>query len=88
VITSNLTATATRGTAFTYQIRADSSPTSFNATGLPGGLSVNTSTGEISGTPNAAAGTFNVTLTAANSTGTGPDATLMLTLQNPQIEIP
>ena len=88
VITSNLTSTATRGTAFTYQIRADSSPTSFNATGLPGGLSINTSTGEISGIPNAAAGTFNVTLTAANSTGTGPDATLMLTLQNPQIEIP
>ena len=41
-ISSALTATATRGSAFSYQINADSSPTSYNATGLPGGLSINT----------------------------------------------
>jgi len=87
VITSTLTATATRGTAFTYQITADSSPTSFNATGLPGGLSINTTTGAISGTPNVAAGTFNVTLSATNSTGTGT-ATLVLDLTSPSLSIP
>ena len=87
VITSTLTATATRGTAFTYQISADSSPTSFNATGLPGGLSINTTTGAISGTPNVAAGTFNVTLSATNATGAGT-ATLVLDLTSPSLSIP
>jgi hypothetical protein len=87
-ITSTLTATATRGTAFTtYQIAADSSPTSFSATGLPGGLSINTSTGQISGTPNVAAGTFNVTISATNTTGTGT-ATLVLDLTSPSLSIP
>ena len=86
-ITSTLTATATRGTVFNYQIIGDSSPTSFNATGLPGGLSINTTSGLISGTPNVAAGTFNVTLTATNSTGTGT-ATLVLDLTSPSLSIP
>ena len=79
IITSTLTAAATRGAVFNYQISADSSPTSFNATGLPGGLSINTSSGLISGTPNVAAGTFNATISATNPTGTGT-ATLVITL--------
>ena len=79
VISSSFTATATRGTAFTYQIAADSSPTSFSATSLPGGLSINTATGLISGTPNVAAGTFNVTISAINTTGTDTE-TLVITL--------
>ncbi|NBS87273.1 MAG: hypothetical protein EBS60_04225, partial [Verrucomicrobia bacterium] len=87
VITSTLTATATRGIAFSYQIAADSSPTSFNATGLPGGLSISTTTGLISGTPNVAAGTFNVTVAATNATGTGT-ATLVLDLTSPSLSIP
>ena len=87
VISSTLTATATRGTAFTYQIAADSSPTSFSATGLPGGLSISTTTGLISGTPNVAAGTFNVTISATNTTGTGT-ATLVLVLTSPSLSIP
>jgi hypothetical protein len=82
VITSSLTATGTVGTAFSYQITASNSPTSFNATGLPSGLSVNTSTGLISGTP--AAGTdvgspYSVTISATNTGGTGT-ATLTLTI--------
>ena len=44
-ITSATTASGTVGTAFAYQITATNSPTSYGATGLPAGLSVNTSTG-------------------------------------------
>ncbi len=69
-ITSAGTATVTLGTAFRYQITATNSPTSFNATGLPAGLTVDTSSGLISGTPTSA-GTSSVTLSATNSSGTG-----------------
>ncbi|HTX34306.1 MAG TPA: putative Ig domain-containing protein, partial [Bryobacteraceae bacterium] len=81
VITSPVTATATVGTAFSYQIAASNSPTSFGATGLPAGLVVSTSTGLISGTPTTA-GTSSVTLSATNGGGTG-NATLTLTIQPP-----
>jgi sugar lactone lactonase YvrE len=81
VISSTLTASATAGSAFTYQIAASNSPTSFNATGLPGGLSVNTATGLVSGTATAT-GTSNVTITAANVSGTG-SATLVLAVLPP-----
>lgn len=69
VITSASTASGTVGQAFSYQITASNTPTSFNATGLPAGLSVNTSTGLISGTPSAAE-TSTVTISASNSAGT------------------
>ncbi|MBX7211676.1 MAG: putative Ig domain-containing protein [Verrucomicrobiaceae bacterium] len=81
-ITSLLTTSGQELVSFSYQITASGSPTSFNATGLPAGLSVNTATGLISGTPNAAtAGTYNVTISASNSGGPG-SATLVLTLIN------
>ena len=38
VISSATTAAATVGTAFSYQITASNTPTSYAATGLPGGL--------------------------------------------------
>ncbi len=69
VITSDLISTGTVGTALSYQIAATNSPTSFNAAGLPTGLSVNTG-GLISGTPTTS-GTSSVTISAANSSGTG-----------------
>jgi hypothetical protein len=81
-ITSATTATATRGTAFTYTITASNSPTSYNATGLPAGLSVNTMNGVISGTPTAT-GTSSVALSATNGAGTGT-ATLTLTVNPPK----
>jgi len=81
VITSGTTANGTVGSAFSYQIAATNSPTSYGATGLPAGLTVNTATGLISGTPTAA-GTSTVTLSATNSGGTGT-ATLTLTVTLP-----
>ncbi len=76
VVTSPTTASGTVGTSFSYQIAASNSPTSFNATGLPDGLSVSTSTGLIAGTPTAA-GTFSIAISASNAAGTG-SATLTL----------
>ena len=71
-ITSSLTASETYGTtAATYTITGSNSPTSFNATGLPAGLSINTTTGEITGTPTATPGSYNVTIYATNVGGTG-----------------
>ena len=78
VINSALSATGTIGTAFNYQITAANTPTSFNAAGLPAGLSVSTGTGLISGTPTTI-GTSGVTISAANAGGTG-SGTLMLSV--------
>ena len=81
VITSSLTATGQVGVAFSYQITATNNPTSYNATGLPAGLTVNPSTGVISGTPTTT-GIYSVTISATNSGGTGT-ATLIITINNP-----
>jgi hypothetical protein len=67
-ITSPATASGFVGLAFSYLITANNSPTSYNATGLPAGLSVNTATGLITGTPTAA-GSSTVTLYATNDLG-------------------
>ncbi len=75
-IYSSAGASGTVGASFSYTIQASNNPTSFNATGLPSGLSVNPSTGEITGTPSAA-GTSTVGLSAVNPGGTST-ATLTL----------
>jgi autotransporter-associated beta strand protein len=80
-ITSATTATGTVGQAFSYQITATGSPTNYTATGLPSGLNLNSSSGLISGTPNAA-GTNSVTLNAYGAGGTGT-ATLTITISLP-----
>jgi len=79
VTNANLTASGTYGTAFAgYTITASAAGVTFSATGLPTGLSVNSSTGQITGTPTQS-GMFNVTLGATNTGGTG-NATLVLTI--------
>jgi hypothetical protein len=70
-ITSDGTASGTVSTPFSYQIVADNTPLSYSVSGtLPDGLTVNTATGEISGTPTQA-GATTVTLEATNAGGQG-----------------
>jgi hypothetical protein len=63
-------ATGTVNVTFSYQITASNSPTGYNATGLPPGLIVHTTTGVIDGTPTAA-GNYTVHLSATNAFGPG-----------------
>jgi len=79
VITSATTATGQVGVAFSYQITATNTPTGFAASPLPAGVTVNTTTGLISGTPTTT-GTTNVSLTATNATGTSTPVILVLTI--------
>jgi Divergent InlB B-repeat domain/Putative Ig domain len=72
VITSPAMAGGKLNQTFSYTITASGSPTSYGATGLPPGLSVNPATGLISGTP-AATGTFPVRVSASNAGGTGSE---------------
>ncbi len=70
IITSPITAPGTVGTVFTtYPITATGGPTSYTATGLPPGLTLDPLTGEINGTPTTA-GTYLVTITVTNANGT------------------
>ncbi len=75
--------TATVGTPASLQVRASDSGSgqtlAYAATGLPAGLSVNSSTGLISGTPTSA-GTASVTVTATDSTGAHGSATFSYTV--------
>ena len=78
-ITSATSAPGTVGTAFTYDITATGSPTSYTASPLPAGLVLNSSTGAITGTPTAA-GVTAVVLTATNPTGTSSPVTVTTTI--------
>jgi len=79
VITSSTTATGTVGVAFTYNITATNSPTSYTLSGAPlPQLSLAFTTGVLSGTPDAS-GTFIDTIGASNVGGTGTQ-TLTITI--------
>lgn len=76
--TSSTPAQATAGQPYSTTVTATGNPTpTYTATGLPTGLTINGTTGVISGTPTTP-GSSNVTVTATN--GTGPDATTVVTI--------
>jgi hypothetical protein len=78
VITSALSTQVSAPDSLRYQITATNNPTSFNATGLPAGLTVDKGTGVISGAPTSV-GTNNVAITATNAAGSA-SANLVLTV--------
>jgi microsomal dipeptidase-like Zn-dependent dipeptidase len=80
-ITSASTATFTVGAAGSFTVAATGYPApTFSETGaLPGGVTLNTTTGALSGTPAAGSGgVYNITITASN--GVLPNATQSFTL--------
>jgi hypothetical protein len=76
-LSPSLSISTTAGTPFAYQITATNNPTSYSASGLPAGLSINTATGLISGTT-VATGASDTTIGAFNLGGTG-SAILVIT---------
>jgi large repetitive protein len=83
-ITSAATTTFTVGTAGNFTVIANGFPGStFAETGtLPSGVSFNDTTGVLSGTPlPGSGGTYALTFTPTNATGTGPAQTFTLVVQ-------
>ncbi|MFJ1609362.1 M4 family metallopeptidase [Streptomyces sp. NPDC088253] len=75
---------STVGTAVSLQVSASSTNTgslSYAATGLPTGLSINSSTGAITGTPTTA-GTYSTTVTVTDSTGATGTASFTWTVSS------
>jgi hypothetical protein len=72
--------TAMLGSYYSYQIVATNWPTSYRATGLPTGFTIDTASGLISGIPTAGSGSFSISMTASNSLGVSPAVTLPLSL--------
>jgi len=85
-VTNPGTQTTTVGSPVSLAITATDSGSgqtlTYSATGLPAGLSINTSTGLISGTPTAAA-TSSVTVTAKDATGASGSASFTWTVAPP-----
>jgi hyaluronate lyase len=77
VITSNLNMVGVTGSPLSYQIASDVSGVTYGAIGLPQGLSVNATTGAITGTPTES-GTYTVTVSATNGSGRTGYATLTI----------
>jgi len=80
-VVTGATVSGTYNTPFNYTVTASNSPTSFAIVSgeLPGGLSLNTTSGAISGTPTAA-GSFTAQISAANYSGTGSPAELIFNI--------
>jgi hypothetical protein len=78
-ITSSATVAVPSGSALSYTLTASNSPESFAVAGLPSGLSLNSTTGLISGTPSTV-GTYTLIATAVNALGSGPTAPITLSV--------
>jgi hypothetical protein len=84
-ITSSSSSTGSVGSFFNYTITASRSPSSYAASGLPDGLTINTFTGTISGVPKVV-GTSNVLISATNGGGTDTaSVTVVIEKGEPQI---
>ena len=83
VITSTNAVTATNYAGFSYLITASNNPVSYNASGLPNGLTINTTNGLISGTNQTTPGTYTIGLSAINSAGEGTQNLALTLLKNP-----
>ena len=83
VITSSLNASGTSGSAFSYSITTTNNPTSFSASGLPSGLSIDTATGVISGRFTSA-GSYSCTISAINSSGADTKTLILAVAGAPQ----
>jgi hypothetical protein len=70
-VVTSATISAGEGSNFSYQIQATNYPTSYRATNLPSGLSLNASTGLITGTVPNEINTYTIGLSATNAYGTG-----------------
>ncbi|MBA2623988.1 MAG: putative Ig domain-containing protein, partial [Chthoniobacterales bacterium] len=68
IVSGLITAPVSIGSSFTYRISADNAPTNFGATGLPDGLSLDATTGIISGIPTLS-GTHFVVIRASGQSG-------------------
>ena len=66
------------GQNISFKIRSLDPATSYSATGLPDGLSINSALGVVSGSIPATTGSQEITLQATNEYGTGPTFTLYL----------
>jgi hypothetical protein len=70
--------TVTIGTPFSYQITATNNPTAYYSTALPTGLSLNSTTGVISGVYNGNVSQFDVKISANNAGGSSEVLNLFL----------
>jgi len=85
-ITTTSLPSGTIGAPYTAPIAVSggNSPFNFSATGLPSGLSINSATGTISGTPQGPAGTASVTITVTDRKNATATANLSLPIAAPQ----